>query len=104
MKGRVVFWYHLEPLTSSGYVFFKLYGQQCVRCHNGTFEHAMWYPEEVIKVVGNVYNNIGQMYYGFYMPPIRVDRRKGKPRNQHNADLCQACHDGLCREMKHVSG
>ena len=50
MKGRVVFWYHLEPLTSSGYVFFKLYGQQCVRCHNGTFEHAMWYPEEVIKV------------------------------------------------------
>jgi len=58
----------------------------------------------VLQVVGNVYNNIGQMYYGFYMPPMRVDRRKGKPRNQHNSDLCQACHDGLCREMKYASG
>ncbi|XP_013416737.1 receptor-transporting protein 4-like isoform X3 [Lingula anatina] len=98
MKGRVVFWFHLNVATNSGYVLFKLYGQQCNRCKSEKFEHAMWYPEEVIKVVGNVYNRVGQVYYGFYRPPLRIDRRPGKPRNQHNAELCQACKDGLCRE------
>ncbi|XP_064610547.1 receptor-transporting protein 4-like isoform X2 [Liolophura sinensis] len=98
MKGRVIFWFHLNYNTNSGYVLFKLYGQQCMRCKNGCFEHAMWYPEEVIKVIGNVYNRVGQIYYGFVRPPLRIDRRAGKPRNQHNADLCQACKEGLCKE------
>ncbi|XP_014780923.1 receptor-transporting protein 4 isoform X1 [Octopus bimaculoides] len=49
MKGRVIFWFHLNFATSSGYVMFKLYGQQCMRCKNGCYEPAMWYPEEVVK-------------------------------------------------------
>ncbi|XP_076452044.1 receptor-transporting protein 4-like isoform X2 [Babylonia areolata] len=98
MKGRVIFWFHLNFATNAGYVLFKLYGQQCQKCNNGKFEHAMWYPEEVVKVVGNVYNRVGQCYYGFVRPPLRIDRRQGKPRNQHNAELCQACKEGLCRE------
>ncbi|GAB1606123.1 receptor-transporting protein 4-like [Argonauta hians] len=98
MKGRVIFWFHLNFATSCGYVMFKLYGQQCMRCNNGCYEPAMWYPEEVVKVIGNVYNRIGQLHYGFVRPPLRIDRRAGKPRNQHNADLCQACKEGLCKE------
>ncbi|KAL5013465.1 hypothetical protein ScPMuIL_007735 [Solemya velum] len=98
MKGRVVFWFRLDYATNTGFVMFKLYGQQCMRCKNGRFEHAMWYPEEVVKVIGNVYNRVGQFYYGFVQPPMRIDRRIGKPRNQHNAELCQACKEGLCRE------
>ncbi|KAK7460769.1 hypothetical protein BaRGS_00038816 [Batillaria attramentaria] len=98
MKGRVIFWFHLNYATNSGYVLFKLYGQQCQKCNNGKFEHAMWYPEEVVKVIGNVYNRVGQCYYGFVRPPLRIDRRQGKPRNQHNAELCQACKEGLCKE------
>lgn len=98
MKGRVIFWFQLNYATNMGYVMFKLYGQQCQRCKNGKYEHAMWYPEEVIKVLGNVYNRVGQIYYGFVRPPLRIDRRAGKPRNQHNSELCQACKEGLCRE------
>ncbi|XP_071805077.1 receptor-transporting protein 3-like isoform X1 [Asterias amurensis] len=96
MKGRVVFWYFLHIPYCEGYVQFKLYGQQCQRCNNGMFEPAMWYPEEVNKVLCNLYNRIGQTYYGFVKPPIRYDRRAGKPRTQHNATLCQACRDGEC--------
>lgn len=98
MKGRVVFWFELNFATNTGCVMFKLYGQQCQRCKTGKFEHAMWYPEEVVKVIGNVYNRVGQIYYGFVRPPLRIDRRSGKPRNQHNAELCQACKEGLCKE------
>ncbi|XP_052226147.1 receptor-transporting protein 3-like isoform X2 [Dreissena polymorpha] len=98
MKGRVIFWFELNYATNSGCVMFKLYGQQCQKCKTGKFEHAMWYPEEVVKVVGNVYNRVGQIYYGFVRPPLRIDRRVGKPRNQHNSELCQACKEGLCKE------
>lgn len=52
----------------------------------------------VLQVVGNVYNRVGQIYYGFVRPPLRIDRRVGKPRNQHNSELCQACKEGLCKE------
>ncbi|XP_071946079.1 receptor-transporting protein 3-like isoform X2 [Antedon mediterranea] len=96
MKGRVVFWYFLNYPYYEGFVHFKLYGQQCQRCNNGMYETAMWYPEEVNKVLCNLYNRIGQAYYGFVKPPMRYDRRAGKPRTQHNAALCQACQDGEC--------
>ena len=52
------------------------------------------------QVVGNVYNRIGQVYYGFWQPPMRIDRRQGKPGTQHNKDLCQACKDGECTEFQ----
>lgn len=98
MKGRVIFWFYLNFTNSYGYVMFKLYGQQCMRCKNGCYEPAMWYPEEVVKVIGNVYNRVGQLHYGFVRPPLRIDRRAGKPRNQHNSELCQACKEGHCKE------
>ncbi|KAK2149133.1 hypothetical protein LSH36_465g01000 [Paralvinella palmiformis] len=98
MKGRVGFWFHLERDTQKGEVLFKLYGQQCQRCPNADFSHAMWYPEEVVKVIENLYNRIGTVHYGFVLPPIRIDRRTGKPRAQHDSKLCQACKDGICQE------
>ncbi|BFZ23384.1 hypothetical protein BsWGS_26423 [Bradybaena similaris] len=98
MKGRVIFWLHLDCPTGCGHVMFRLYGQQCRNCQGPGYEHAMWYPEEVIKVIGNVYNRVGQVFYGFVQPLLRIDRRQGKPRNQHNSDLCQACKEGMCKE------
>lgn len=50
MKGRVAFWFVLNPTTGEGLVCLKLYGQQCDRCKTGNYEPAMWYPEEVLKV------------------------------------------------------
>ncbi|XP_022245281.1 receptor-transporting protein 4-like isoform X4 [Limulus polyphemus] len=100
MKGRVAFWFTLNPLTCEGLVVFKLFGQQCDRCNSERYEHAMWYPEEVIKVLANVYNRIGQVYYGFYQPPIHRSRRPGKPRTPHNSNLCQACKNSVCTERR----
>nr|XP_039249093.1 uncharacterized protein LOC120326802 [Styela clava] len=102
MKGRVTFWFHLNAATSEGFVQFKLYGQVCKKCNSGKFEYVMWYPEEVSKVMCNLYNKVGQTFYGFMQPPIRIDRRPGRPRNQHNAELCQACRDGECDQGRPV--
>ncbi|XP_002737994.1 receptor-transporting protein 3-like [Saccoglossus kowalevskii] len=102
MKGRIMFWFTLNQVRGEGILHFKLYGQQCQRCQNGDYEFAMWYPEEVYKVLCNVYNRVGQNFYGFPQQPYRVDRRIGKPRRQHNADLCQACRDGECDTMRHL--
>lgn len=100
MKGRVTFWFYLNPITNEGTVQFKLYGQQCKKCNTGKFEYVMWYPEEISKVMCNLYHKIGLTYYGFLQPPIRIDRRPGRPRNQHNSELCQACKDGECDQIK----
>ena len=98
MKGRVAFWFDL--MMSYGIVAFKLYGQVCDRCKDQRYESPMWYPEEVQKVLINLYNRVGQAYYGFYAPMIEKNRRAGKPRTPHNADLCQACQDGVCSDRK----
>lgn len=120
MKGRVVFWYELfelvRPNDSSqrqtfshpnggnyliGYCAYKLFGQQCDVCKiENRFERPMWYPEEVTKVLNNLYNKIGQVYFGFKMPAIIKQRRAGKPKTSHNSSLCQACHDGVCTDRK----
>lgn len=118
MKGRVVFWYelfeivdlplcYLDPAIEGsgcrliGYCAYKLFGQQCDVCKiENRFQRPMWYPEEVTKVLNNLYNKIGQIYFGFKMPAIDKQRRAGKPKTSHNSSLCQACHDGVCTDRK----
>lgn len=50
MKGRVVFWFSFDEQRNTGLVLFRLFGQRCQSCSPKLFEHAMWYPEEVVKV------------------------------------------------------
>lgn len=102
MKGRVAFWFDLYTYNgySQGLVAFKLFGQQCQKCKSESYESPMWYPEEVFKVLVNLFNKIGQSYYGFYYPPLERTRRPGKPRTPHNSQLCQACKDGVCTNRK----
>jgi len=102
MKGRVMFWYSLDPRTLCGTVAFALFGQKCQECSREGFDNftaSMWYQEEVVKVIFNVYNSVGQSYYGFQQPPYVKMRRPGKPRSQHASELCQACQMGLCSAM-----
>ena len=40
---------------------FKLYGQQCNRCSDETFQNPSWYKEEVDKVLNNVHQKIGEV-------------------------------------------
>jgi len=98
MKGRVMFWFKLNQTAQSGVVYFKLFGQKCGKCKPEKFEHAMWYPEEVEKVIANLHQRIGRLCYGLQQISVSETRRSGKPRTQHNSDLCQACSAGICRE------
>lgn len=50
MKGRVMFWFTFDQRRNLGTVLFRLFGQRCQNCSPKAFEHAMWYPEEVVKV------------------------------------------------------
>lgn len=89
------------PNKIVGYCAYKLFGQQCDVCKiENRFERPMWYPEEVVKVLNNVHNKIGQIYFGFKMPAIDKQRRAGKPKTSHNSSLCQACSDGVCTSRK----
>uniref|UniRef100_T1ISE7 3CxxC-type domain-containing protein n=1 Tax=Strigamia maritima TaxID=126957 RepID=T1ISE7_STRMM len=98
MKGRVMFWFFLDVFLSEGWILFQLFGQRCLKCNTNQFENAMWYPEEVVKVMTNVCNRMAEVYYGFPQCPQRSARRPGRPRNPHNRDLCQACFEGVCNE------
>lgn len=100
MKGRVAFWFYFSNIGNDGHIAFKLYGQKCQRCKTGNYENAMWYPEEVTKVMLNAYNRVGQTIYGYYQASYAKSRRPGKPRTPHNSDLCQACQDGICSERR----
>lgn len=114
-----MFWYNLDVSSLCGTVAFALFGQKCQECSKeglDTFTSAMWYQEEVVKVsarppcptehpkmasiplqvIFNVYNSVGQTYYGFQAPPYVKIRRPGKPRSQHASELCQACQMGVC--------
>lgn len=112
MKGRVVFWYELFEVQDCcldgggsgqmlGFCGYKLFGQQCDVCKiKNRFERPMWYPEEVTKVLNNLCNKIGQVYFGLRASVIDKQRRAGKPKTSHNSSLCQACHDGVCTDRK----
>jgi hypothetical protein len=50
MKGKVAFYFKFDYTTGTGHVKFQLYGQKCTKCLTDTYEHAMWYPQEVIRV------------------------------------------------------
>lgn len=101
MKGRVFFWIKAPQSHPHhhGIVHFKLFGQKCQKCKPDTFEHAMWYPQEAVKVVYNLYIRVGQLFYGFAPSDYYTQRRTGKPRQPHRSELCQACANNICREV-----
>jgi len=106
MKGQVTFWFRLDYLTGKGIVMFKLYGQKCQMCDTKFFEHAIWYPEEVTKVINNVASEAGRQIYsihvdGDFIPAQReVHSRLGKPLRNHNKSECSACLSGLCQSAR----
>ncbi|GIY78494.1 zf-3CxxC domain-containing protein [Caerostris extrusa] len=99
MQGKVAFWYALTE-NCVGYVCLQLFSQRCRECleakRDAPFQPALWYPEELERVLNNFYNEVGFRVYHFVPQPFQRDRRPGKPRTPHNSDLCQACDDNMC--------
>nr|CAH0099990.1 unnamed protein product [Daphnia galeata] len=99
MQGRVVFWFRILNGIESGFVrgevVFKLYGQKCERCTSGSFETALWYPEEIANAMWNLYSKVAEKFYGKPVDKVVRGLRGGKPRTPHKPELCQSCSDGL---------
>lgn len=98
MKGRIDFWCSFS--NNYGVVAYRLYGQQCDSCPGDSYEPAMWYPEEIEKVLLNTCNRVAHVFYDLARPPIQLNRRPGKPKNPHKSEKCQACKDGVCGERR----
>ncbi|CAF2659156.1 unnamed protein product [Rotaria sp. Silwood2] len=97
-----------------GFIVLKIFGQHCLRC--GTYVHALWYIDEVCRVM----KNLAKLFFEIYFPDminnvdfgnqefiqndttrsrqIRHDpaQRKGKMLAPHAKEYCEACRHGLC--------
>ncbi|XP_063887459.1 receptor-transporting protein 3-like isoform X1 [Scylla paramamosain] len=104
MYGLVVFYYCWDAASNQGLVRFLLTGQKCNQCDVEEFETPMWYPEEAQKVMTNLYHEVAGRIYKLQTPPLIKDRRHGRPRQQHNTTMCEACRQGLCKTTKTSPG
>jgi len=95
MFGAVAF----NVYEENGYILsYKLLGQKCSKCHRMEFEHAMWYPEEVERVL-----EIISIYWtSDKAMKTRCGERtqsmkSGNPKGFHREDSCQACSEHVCQ-------
>lgn len=51
----------------------------------------------------NLFNRVGQIFYGFEKTKFEKQRRLGKPRTPHNKYLCQACLEGICLSRRRAA-
>lgn len=90
MRGQISFFFHCQ----SHVLYFKLFTQNCDQC--GTLSSPLWYPEEVCRVIRNVFVNVQEKVYPDINTPIQANhhRRFGNPKGQHHG--CESCRDGVC--------
>ena len=90
MRGQISFFYDCH----SHLLYFKLFNQNCDRCNEVC--SPLWYPEEVCRVMKNVFVIVNQQSYPDVATPIKSNhyRRMGNPKGQHHG--CESCRDGVC--------
>ncbi|TGZ74130.1 hypothetical protein CRM22_001123 [Opisthorchis felineus] len=110
MKGSITFVVILSHSTTGAMqslqwiiqpganVFFELFPQSCSACD--VLCQPKWYPEEIDKVIRNLFVRIHDQFYQGVIPwddQWNWHRRDGQPSGPHNSSKCVACHNGLCR-------
>lgn len=90
MRGQVSFFYDCK----SHILYFKLFTQNCDRC--GDICSPLWYPEEVCRVIRNVFVIVNENISPNSITPIKSNhyRRIGNPKGQHHG--CESCRAGVC--------
>jgi len=90
MRGQISFFYDCQ----SHILYFKLFTQNCDRCED--ICSPLWYPEEVCRVIKNVFVIVQQHAYPQITTPIQSNhyRRVGNPKGQHHG--CESCRNGVC--------
>ncbi|CAL8095530.1 unnamed protein product [Calicophoron daubneyi] len=78
-------------------VFFELFAQSCGECE--IMCQPKWYPEEVYKVIKNLFVKIHEEFYSTAIPwedQWDCRRRDGQPSGPHDFRKCVACRNGMC--------
>ena len=90
MRGQISFFYNYQ----SHILYFKLFTQNCDHC--GKASTPLWYPEEVRRVIRNVFVIVQREAYPNIKIPIEANhfRRRGNPKGQHHG--CESCREGVC--------
>jgi len=90
MRGQISFFYDCQ----SHKLYFKLFTQNCDRC--GDLCTPLWYPEEVCRVMRNVFVIVNEHMYSNLVTSVKSNhhRRYGNPKGQHHG--CESCRDGVC--------
>ncbi|CAF0772804.1 unnamed protein product [Rotaria sordida] len=90
MRGQISFFYDCESYI----LYFKLFTQACDHC--GDVCTPLWYPEEVCRVMRNVFVIVNKYMYPNLQTSIQTNhhRRFGNPKGQHHG--CESCRDGVC--------
>ena len=92
MRGQISFFYDCE--SDINVLYFKLFTQNCDYC--GYICNPLWYPEEVCRVMRNVFVIVNRHKYPNLQTPIELNhcRRFGNPKGRHHG--CESCRDGVC--------
>ncbi|KAM7540030.1 hypothetical protein Aperf_G00000041874 [Anoplocephala perfoliata] len=83
-------------------VLFELFPQACADCASHgevRLSPPKWYPEEVDKVLRNLFVNIHRTFYKnmiFWEHQFDRRRRAGHPTGRHDNTKCLACLNGMC--------
>jgi len=90
MRGQISFFYD----CNSHILYFKLFTQNCDQC--GNICSPLWYPEEVCRVIKNVFIFVQKHLYPELTTPIQSNhyRRIGNPKGKHHG--CESCRNGVC--------
>jgi hypothetical protein len=93
MHGQISFFYDCR----SHVLFFKLFNQNCDRCQN--LCTPLWYPEEVCRVMRNVFVIVNQRMYAGVHTSIKSNhcRRLGNTNGRHHG--CESCRSGICAAL-----
>ncbi|CAF2757314.1 unnamed protein product [Rotaria sp. Silwood2] len=98
----------------SGFIVLKIFGQNCQKC--GTYANALWYIDEVCRVMKNLARSLFETYYPDMINNVDLEnqeliqndkkqshqsrhdptQRKGKMLAPHAKEHCEACRRGLC--------
>nr|CDS31947.1 hypothetical protein HmN_000392500 [Hymenolepis microstoma] len=109
MRGIVVFAVHPNEFVANSLdLCFSLLGQQCNKCESKVFQPAIWYPEEVVRVLNYVHWQIcNDLFYINSIPQVAaldppVDEQQ--ERNLLESSRALRTAHTVCRSVSPVDG
>ncbi|CAF1317153.1 unnamed protein product [Rotaria magnacalcarata] len=112
MRARISFSVYLPKVR---FIVLKIFGQNCRHC--GTYTNALWYIDEVCRIIKNLALSFFETYHPDMMANVELEKneevihnkqnhthklhynhtqRQGRMLARHAKEYCEACRIGLC--------